>query len=312
MLTGKIMDKRILTCAVTGSSPVAEGNTSVPVTPKQIADQSIDAAKAGATAVHVHVRDPSTGRASMELAYYREVVERIRDSSVDVVINLTTGPGASYYPGKDDPGVGGPGTNMRKAMDRVAHVLELKPDICSLDFATMWFRSRAFINPPDTIAEMAAMIRAAGVLPELEVFDSGDVQIAREMLDKGILGQPAYFQIVLGTKYGMAAATTETMLYMKSLLPPGALWAAFGISRYAFPMLAQAFLLGGHARVGLEDTLYTDKGVFAANNADLVRKAVTILNALGGAPATPKEARAMLKLGPGSSSEPAPARRMQA
>ncbi len=300
------MEKRILTCAVTGSSPVAEGNTSVPVTPKQIAEQSIAAAKAGATAVHIHVRDPASGRASMELAYYREVVERIRDSGVDVLINLTTGPGASYYPGKDDPGVGGPGTTMRKAAERVAHVIALKPDICSLDFATMWFRSRAFINPPDTIAEMAGMIRAAGVLPELEVFDSGDVQIAREMLDKGVLGQPAYFQIVLGTRYG-AAASVETMMYMKNLLPPGALWAAFGISRYAFPMLAQAFLLGGHARVGLEDTLYVDKGVFAANNADLVRKAVTIFNALGGEPATPKEARAMLGLERSTGSDGTPA-----
>jgi uncharacterized protein (DUF849 family) len=297
------MDKRILTCAVTGSSPVAERNTSVPVTPKQIAEQSIDAAKAGATAVHIHVRDPATGRASMELPLYREVVNRIRDSGVDVLINLTTGPGASYHPGKNDPGVGGPGTVMRKAAERVAHVLELKPDICSLDFATMWFRNRAFINPPDTIAEMAGMIRAAGVLPELEVFDSGDVQIAREMLDKGILGGPAYFQIVLGTRYG-ATATTETMMYMRSLLPPGALWAAFGISRYAFPMLAQAFLLGGHARVGLEDTLYTGKGAFAVNNADLVRKAVAILNALGGAPATPQEARALLKLATGSDRKP--------
>jgi 3-dehydrocarnitine:acetyl-CoA trimethylamine transferase len=305
------MDKRILTCAVTGSSPVAEGNTSVPVTPKQIADQSIEAAKAGATAVHIHVRDPVSGRASMELAHYREVVDRIRDSGVDVLINLTTGPGASYYPGKDNPGVAGPGSNMRTAVERVAHVVELKPDICSLDFATMWFRSRAFINAPPIIAEMAGMIRAAGVLPELEVFDSGDVQIVREMLDNGTLGQPAYFQIVLGTKYGMTA-TTEAMMYMRSLLPPGAMWAAFGISRYAFPMLAQAFLLGGHARVGLEDTLYTDKGVFAANNADLVRKAVSILNALGGAPASPKEARAMLKLAPGAVREPAPALRMQA
>jgi uncharacterized protein (DUF849 family) len=281
---------------VTGGTPLGDDITTVPVTPQEIAASAIDAAKAGASVVHLHVRDLKTRRGSMDLGYYREVVARIRDSGVDVLINLTTGPGAQFYLSRDDPAVAGPGTRMRTALERVQHVVELKPDICSLDFNTMWFMNFAFINSPEMITEMAGMIRAAGVMPELEVFDTGDIHLARRLLDTGVLAAPGFFQIVLGTRYG-AAASVETMLYMRSLLPPGAKWAAFGISRHSFPMLAQAFLLGGHVRVGLEDNLYLEKGVPAPNNAALVRKAVQILDALGGAPATPSEARELLGLG---------------
>jgi uncharacterized protein (DUF849 family) len=291
------LDKRLLTCAVTGATPISSAHSNVPISPKEIAVSAIDAARAGATAVHIHVRDPVSRRGSMELPYYREVVDRIRDSSVDVLLNLTTGPGAQLYPSKDKPGYPGPGTRMNTAIERVQHVLELKPDICSLDFNTMWFMDFAFINPPELIAEMARLILSVGVMPELEIFDSGDVHLARKMLQEEVLPSPAFFQIALGTSYG-AAADAQTMLYIRSLLPPGCRWAAFGVSRHAFPMLAQAYLLGGHVRIGLEDNLYLKKGELAPDNASLVRKALDLLRQLGGEAATPKEARQILGLAP--------------
>lgn len=159
----------ILTCAVTGGAPI-QNNPAVPVTPKDIARQAIDAAKAGAAVAHIHVRDPNTGRSSMDLELYREVVARIRDSGSDVVINLTTGTGAQFVPGKDDPKVAGPGTEYRTPDVRARHIAVLRPDMCSLDFCTMWFRTRAFINSPEHIEAIAATAREAGVVPELECF----------------------------------------------------------------------------------------------------------------------------------------------
>jgi len=287
------MAKTILTCAVTGGGPVGN-HPAIPVTPKEIADAAIGAAKAGASITHIHVRDPKTKAGSMELAYYREVVERVRGSGVDVIINLTTGAGAMFVPSKENPGVAGPGTNMCSAEVRVRHVLELKPEICSLDLCTMWSRTRAFMNIPDVLKEMARLIHSVGTVPELECFDTGDIVLAREFLRDGVLRSPALFQLVLGIPYG-APATTESMLNMRNMLPEGSQWAAFGISRTQFPMLAQSILLGGHVRVGLEDNHYLERGVFA-DNAGLVEKGVRIIRSLGGEVATPEEAREILGL----------------
>jgi len=282
----------ILTCAVTGGAPI-QNNPAVPITPEQIATQAIDAAKAGAAVAHIHVRDPKTGRSSMELDLYREVVERIRDSGSDVIINLTTGTGAQFQPGKDDPKVAGPGTEYVTPGIRSRHIAALKPDMCSLDFCTMWFRTRAFINSPEHIAEIAKTAMEAGVLTELECFDTGDVNLAKQMMADGLITSPGFFQLVMGVNYGLAA-TTETMFYVRNLLPPGAKWAAFGIGPTAYPMLAQALLLGGHVRVGLEDNYYLEKSVKAPHNAALVEKAVRIMRSLGHEPATPAEARSIL------------------
>ena len=180
------MSKRILTCAVTGAAPIGK-DKQVPVTPKEIAESAIGAAQAGAAVVHIHVRDPETTRGSMDLKHYKEVVDRIRDSKVDVLINLTTGSGANFSPTREQPGVAGPGSVMKTAVERTAHVVALKPDICSLDFQTMWMRRNAMINPPEMIAEMAGYISEAGVFPEYEVFDSGDIHIARKLIKDGYI-----------------------------------------------------------------------------------------------------------------------------
>jgi len=289
------MTKRILSCAVTGGAPIARNNPAVPVTPAQIAQSAIEAAAAGAAIVHIHVRDPNTAASSMELALYQEVVERIRDSGTDVIINLTTGTGAQFVPGKEDPAVAGPGTEYVLPEIRARHVRALKPDMCSLDLNTMWFRTRAFINSPEHITQIAAIARKAGALTELEVFDSGDINLAKALMETGAIQPPGFFQIVLGVSYG-AAANTETLLYLRNLLPEGAQWAAFGIGAHAFPMLAQALLLGGHVRIGLEDNYYLERGVLAPSNAALVEKAVRIMNSIGFEPATAAEAREMLGL----------------
>jgi len=287
------MAKTIITCAVTGGGPIGK-HPAIPVTPQQIAEAAIGAANAGAAIVHCHVREPANGQGSMELAYYREVVERIRASRTDVLINLTTGPGAMFIPSKEDPGLPGPGTNMCTAEVRTRHVVALRPDICSLDLCTMWSRTRAFMNVPEILVDMAKIVRGVGVLPELECFDSGDIVLAKDFLQAGVLEAPLLFQLVLGISYG-AAATPEAMTYMKNQLPEGSRWAAFGISRAQFPMVAQAVLLGGHVRVGLEDNHYLERGVFASN-AQLVERAVQIIRLLGGEPASPDEARELLGL----------------
>jgi uncharacterized protein (DUF849 family) len=290
-------DKVIITCAVTGNLTRPEQHLDLPITPEQIATAAIDAAKAGAAIAHIHVRDPQTGAPSMALEHYREVVERIRASGTDLVINLTTGPGGRFVPSDDDPKVAAPGTTLVRPERRVEHVLALTPEICSLDLNTMWFGSAVVINTPRNAKIMAEAIRAAGVMPELEVFDSGDLQLAHQLLADGVLARPPLFQIVLGIRNGFPA-TPETLLYARSLLPADAMWAAMGIGRMEFPIVAQACLLGGHVRVGLEDNLYLSKGVVAPSNAALVERAVQIVELLGRSVATPPEARAILGLKP--------------
>ena len=289
------MKPTILSCAVTGSFPTRANNEALPVTPEEIAGSAIDAAKAGAAICHIHVRDPETGRPSMELDYYREVVRRIRDSDTDFLINLTTGPGGRYIPSDDEPAKAAPGTSLTTGEIRSQHIVELKPDLCSLDLNTMWFGGGAVINSPRNIRDMAERIYAAGVLPELEVFDTGDITLAHELIGEGTLRMPALFQLVMGVSYGMPA-TPQALAFAQSLLPRGCQWAGFGASRMAFPMLAQAFLLGGHCRIGMEDTVYLSRGEKTPGNGALVEKAVRIITELGGRPATVDEARHILGL----------------
>jgi uncharacterized protein (DUF849 family) len=254
----------------------------------------IGAARAGAAIMHIHVRHPG-GRPSMELAHYREVVERIRASDVDIIVNLTTGPGGRFRPSIEDPKIAAPGTTLLPPERRVEHVVALRPEMCSLDLNTMYSNDSVVINTPRNVRIMAEMIRDAGVVPELEIFDSGDIHLARTLIDEGTLDSPALFQLVLGVLYG-ASASPATMAYLQSLLPKNSRWAGFGIGRWEFPMLVQAWLLGGHVRVGLEDNVYIEKGKLAPDNASLVAKAVRILNELGAQIATPAEAREMLGL----------------
>jgi uncharacterized protein (DUF849 family) len=287
--------KVMISCAVTGSADTPGKNPAVPVTPEQIARSAIDAAKAGAAIVHIHVRDPATTRPSMDPALYREVVDRIRQSGTDVLINLTTGPGARFVPSAEDPSMPGPGTTMKSPADRVRHVIELKPDICSLDMGSMNMGPYAFINTPPILEAMAIAIRDAGVTPELEVFEAGHVMLSKRLIENGQVRRPSLFQICLGIAWSQPA-TPDAMSYMRGLLPPDCTWFAFGISLYQFPMVAQAVLLGGHPRVGLEDNIYLEKGKLAPSNAALVEKAGRIIEILGDSVSTPAEARQMLGL----------------
>lgn len=281
----------IITCALTGAAPMSD-KVRVPVTPKEIAEAGIAAAKAGAAIVHIHVRDPESGRPSMKVALYEETVARIRDNGVDVVINLTTGAGARYVPGEPDPLVAGPGSTFKPWSERLSHIEGLRPELCSLDVGSMNFGEHVFINTPAHLREMAKAIRAAGTKPELEVFELGHIRLARHLIESGLVDAPPLFQICLGIPWG-APATPETMLSMRDHLPAGSLWAGFGIGAAEFPMVAQAVMLGGHARVGMEDNLYLERGV-PATNAALVEKAVKVIELLGEAVATPAQARAIL------------------
>lgn len=287
-------DPTIISCAITGNHTTLEKHPGLPCTPEQIATACIGAARAGAAIVHIHVRH-ADGRPSMELAHYREVVERIRASDVDMIINLTTGPGGRFRPSLEDPKIAAAGTTLVPPERRVEHVVALRPEMCSLDFNTMYSNDSVVINTPRNVRVMAEMIREAGVVPELEIFDSGDIHLARALLDDGTLDSPALFQLVLGVLYG-ASATPATMAYLHSLLPRNCHWAGFGIGRWEFPMLAQAWLLGGHVRVGLEDNVYIERGKLAPDNASLVAKAVRILKELGAQVATPAETREVLGL----------------
>jgi len=286
----------IISCAVTGGSGAAPKKSQyVPITPEQIANECIAAARAGANITHIHVREPRTGNGTMEIKYYREVVDRIRSSGVEVLINLTTGTGGMFMPSEENPRIASKESNLTTPEARVAHVLELKPDICSLDVATMNMATTAFLNVTTHLDKMAAMIAAAGVKPELEVFDHGHLRLAADMVKRGLVKSPPLFQLCLGIAWG-APADTETMTLMRNQLPQGAVWAAFGISRHEFPMAAQAVILGGHVRVGLEDNLYIAQGKLSPGNAPLVERAVQIIEAVGERRASLAETRQILGL----------------
>lgn len=287
----------ILTCAVTGSGETAGKTPHLPVTPAEIADAAIDAAKAGAAIAHIHVRDPDTGAPGRDPALFKEVVERIREKDTDVVINLTTGMGGDLYLGPDDdPTAFTDETDCVGQVERMEHIELLLPEICSLDCGSFNYDvpNYVYVSSTGMLRTGAERLQKIGVKPELEVFDLGHIWFAKQMLEEGLLEQPPLFQICMGVRWG-AQGSTRNMQTMVDNLPTGAKWAGFGIGANEMPMVAQAALLGGHARVGLEDNLYLEKGVFASN-AQLVERAVVLLESMGAKVQTPEEARKTLGL----------------
>jgi uncharacterized protein (DUF849 family) len=285
----------IITCAVTGGGDTVGKHPAIPVTPEQIANAAIEAAKAGAAVAHIHARDPKTGKNSRDPVFFREIVKRIRESNTDVVINLTGGNGGSWGPSPDSPMKTDPARDdVVGPLERMNYILELKPEICSLDCGAMNFGDRIYVNSPSFLRIMADKAKEAGIKPELEVFDMGQVQIANTLVAEGHVESPGLYQLCLGISYG-APATPEAMITMRNMLPKGSHWASFGISRLQMPMAATAVVLGGNVRVGLEDNLYLDRGVFASNG-QLVERAVEIVTRLGARVLNPTEARKKLGL----------------
>jgi uncharacterized protein (DUF849 family) len=286
----------IITCAITGAGDTFSKHPGLPVTPKQIAESALEAARAGAAVAHIHVRDPETGAFSREPRYYREVVERIRASNTDVIINLTAGMGGDFELGEHDPKIAGPNTDLIGPLERLVHVEELLPEICTLDCGTLNFGdgNLIYVSTPAYLRAGAKRIQELGVKPELEVFDTGHLWFAKQLLAEGLLDAPPLFQFCLGIPWG-APADTISMKAMADNLPPGAVWAGFGIGRSQMPMVAQAVLLGGNVRVGLEDNLYLEKGVLASNG-QLVEKAAKIITLMGAKVLSPAEARKKIGL----------------
>lgn len=286
----------IVTCAVTGSAPTFRKHPNIPITPEQIARQAVDAARAGAAMVHVHVRDPATGLKSGRLDLYREVKERIEAGGVDVIVNLTCGYGGRFVPGTSNPRHADEHlSDLLGPEARTEHAVQLRPEVCSLDVATMNFGDQVFMNTAPHLRIMADRIREAGVKPEIEVFEAGHLRLAAQMIADGHLLRPAHFQFCLGINWGLPA-TREAIAFLLTMLPPDSTWSAFGIAQHQFPIVGAAVELGGHVRVGLEDNLYLDKGVLAPDNAALVAKAAGIVRSLGARPATAAEAREILGL----------------
>ncbi|WIE50159.1 3-keto-5-aminohexanoate cleavage protein [Pseudomonas sp. GM17] len=286
----------IITCALTGAGDTTAKSPHVPVTPKQIAAAAVEAAKAGATVVHCHVRNPQTGKFSRDVALYREVMERIREADVDIIVNLTAGMGGDLEIGAgENPMEFGPNTDLVGPLTRLAHVEELLPEICTLDCGTLNFGDgdTIYVSTPAQLRAGAKRIQELGVKAELEIFDTGHLWFAKQMIKEGLLDDPL-FQLCLGIPWG-APADTTTMKAMVDNLPAGAVWAGFGIGRMQMPMAAQAVLLGGNVRVGLEDNLWLDKGVLATNG-QLVERAGEILSRLGARVLTPAEGRAKMGL----------------
>jgi uncharacterized protein (DUF849 family) len=294
-MTRAPLQKIVITCAITGNLTRPEQTPHLPITPKQIADSALEAAEAGAAIAHIHVRDPETGRPSMEIDLYREVLDRIRSKNTDLIINLTTGPGGRFVPSQEDPKVAGPGTTLMVPERRVDHIVALKPDICTLDLNTMNSGGQVVINTPENVRRMARVITEAGVMPEVELFDSGDIALLHDLVADGTLKGPLLTSFVMGVKYGFQPSP-ETVLYARGLLPADAAFTAIGIGRSAFQMVAQSYLAGGHVRVGLEDAVYIERGVLAPSNAALVEKARRLAEDLGAQIANPTEARRLLGL----------------
>ncbi|WP_398478456.1 3-keto-5-aminohexanoate cleavage protein [Tardiphaga sp.] len=290
-----MLDKVVITCAVTGNLTRPDQTPHLPITPEEIADACLGAAEAGAAVAHIHVREPGTGAPSMKLDYYQDVVARIRARNRDLILNITTGPGGRFVPSKDDPKIADAGTTLMNPEERVAHITALKPDICTLDLNTMNSGAQVVINTPGNVRRMAKVIRAAGVKPEIELFDSGDIALLHDLLADGTLSGPALTSFVMGVKYGFQPSP-ETVLYARGLLPANAHFTAIGIGRSTFPMVAQSVLAGGHARTGIEDGVYLERGVLAPSNAAMVEKARRIIEEIGAQIATPAEARALFDL----------------
>ncbi|QQK80883.1 3-keto-5-aminohexanoate cleavage protein [Salicibibacter cibi] len=287
-------EKTIITSAVTGAGDTTEKSPHVPVTPKEIAEAAIESAKAGAAIAHIHVRDPETGSLSHDPELFREVVERIRESDTDVIINITAGGGGDFVPDLENPTQGGQGTDIQTPKERHEPVGALLPEICTLDCGSLNFGDQVYLGPAGWLREHAVMIRESGVKPELEIFDTGQIRMANQLIQEGLIDGDAMYQFCLGIPWG-AAADAETINYLRNRIVEGASWSAFGIGRLQLPMVAQSALLGGNVRVGLEDNLYLEKGVLGTN-AQLVDKAVDVLQSLSIEPMTPGEARDALNL----------------
>ncbi|MFF0539786.1 3-keto-5-aminohexanoate cleavage protein [Streptomyces coelicoflavus] len=293
-----LTDNVIITCALTGAGDTVRKSPHVPVTPEQIARNAVEAADAGAAVVHIHVRDLETGAPSRDPRLYREVVERVKETGTDVVINLTAGMGGDLVVDPDDPLTHLPGTDLVGGLERLPHVEELLPDICTLDCGSLNFGdgSNLYVSTPDMLRAGARRIQELGVRPELEIFDTGQLWFAKQLLAEGLLDDPTVFQLCMGIPWG-APADPGVLQSMVNMLPDGARWASFALGRMQMPWVAQSILLGGHVRVGLEDNLYLGKGN-KATNAQLVERAVTITESIGARVATPDEARATLGLKP--------------
>ncbi len=284
----------ILTCAVTGGSNIKDKHPGLPVTPGEIAKAAVEAAKAGAAIAHIHVRDPKTGLPCRDLDLYKETAKLIRASDVDVVLNITTGMGGDLIPSQENPAMAGPGSDMISPAERVQHIEAIKPEICTLDCGSFNYSYTAYIATMDMLRESAKRIQQAGVRPEVEAFDLGHIWQAKQLMKENLLDKKALFQLCMGIPYG-AEGTTRNVVTMFDALPPGIAWGAFGIGRQEMPMVAQSVIMGGNARVGLEDNLYLDKGVLATND-QLVLRAKEIIERLGARLLTPEQARKKLNL----------------
>lgn len=292
--------KVVITCAVTGNAPFNPKHPNFPVTSPQIAAACVEAAKAGAAIVHVHVRDPKTAAGSRDPKLFKQAVDRLRDTGTDVILNLTAGLGGFLLPDPKDERRALPESDVASVDERMAHLELCRPDIASLDITTgnqvegpVEF---VYLNTTRTLRGMAKRFQELNIKPELETFEAGDVEFGKQLMSEGLISGVPLFQFVLGIKWG-APADTRSLLYMRDLLPPGVQWAALGTGRLQMPVVAQTVLLGGNVRVGLEDNLYLRKGVFGSNG-ELVAKAKMIIEGLGYEVATPSEARAMLGLTP--------------
>jgi uncharacterized protein (DUF849 family) len=287
-----------ITCAVTGSGETTDKHPGVPVTPQQIAEAALEAADAGAAIAHIHVRDPETGKGSRDPALYREVVERIRDSGKDVVINLTAGMGGDivFGPGETPLPLNPEGTDMVGPLERLVHVEELLPEICTIDCGTMNFAAGDYVmtNTPGMLRAMAKRVQELGVRPELEVFDTGHLVFVQQMIKEGLLDDPVMIQLCMGIPYGAPDDPLTTMA-MVQRIPAGAVFSGFSIGRMQLPHVAMAALAGGNVRVGLEDNLYLGRGELASNG-QLVSRARQILEGMGARLLGPAEVREKLKL----------------
>jgi uncharacterized protein (DUF849 family) len=290
-----------ITCAVTGVGDTTAASDLVPVSPPQVAEAAIEAGRAGAAVVHIHVRDPATGKGSRDVALYREVVERIRASDVDVVLNLSAGMGGDLVLGGDDAPLplDPDGTDLAGAAERLAHVEELRPEICTLDCGSLNFAAGGdyvLVNTPGILRAMARRIQELGVRPELEVFDIGHLVMVRDLISEGLIDDPVLIQLCMGIPYG-APHDPTTLMTLVNQLPSGCVFSAFSIGRMQLPYVAMAALAGGNVRVGLEDNIYLSRGVLATN-AQLVERAVTILTAMNSRVLGPDDVRAKLELRP--------------
>lgn len=275
------MDKVIITVAVTGSRPTKEINPAVPYSPEEIAQSTLEAWRAGAAIAHIHVRDPKTGMPSHELKLFREVVEQVQGES-DILLNLTTS--GLFISG-----------NQSEVVEKRLAPLSLRPELCSFDIGSMNFQDRVFINPPAWGVEAAKKMQAYGVKPEIEVFDTGHIAQAVDLIERGLIEDPPWFQLCMGVKWGIPG-TIENLKFMRSKLPDSAQWSVLGVGRVQYTIISEAIQMGGHIRVGLEDNVYLEKGVHAQNNAELVEKAVSLVHKHGLVVATPDEARKILRI----------------